>query len=216
MKYFGHQCNASQDPRLKRLRKSDGSVGIDLYWRCLEIVGDKINPKNTRCRLEWTPAELATDINSKDDLVVSALETMSELGLCHIVPHGIYFPKALKYADKAMRNAFPGELLENLMISLISELEPQLCHKVPHCAPKEVKLKEVKLSLNQPIEVPQYATVETETAPSNRNGHERKPLTTAQKARRLNDNYATLDKPNLPDEVREALKAENRALEESL
>ena len=74
MKYFGHQVNASQDTRLKRLRKACGSMGVDLYWRCLEIVGDKLNPKNTDCRLEYSFDELAVEVDSTPDEVSKALD----------------------------------------------------------------------------------------------------------------------------------------------
>ena len=154
MKYFGHQVNASQDARLKRLRKAAGSLGIDLYWRCLELVGDKLNPKNTTCLLEYSLDELAIEVDSTQDLVQMALDSMADLGMCHKVPQSatlchFYFPKIIKYADKAFRNAFPGAELDRLYATI--------CHNVAQCAPKEVKLKEVESNLKKSKEVPATA-----------------------------------------------------------
>ncbi len=50
----------------------------------------------------------------------------------------------------------------------------------------------------------------------NGNGNSKHPLTQTQIARRLDDLYATIDKPNLPDHVRIAVKSEIRDLENSL
>lgn len=157
MKYFGHQVNASQDMRLKRLRKACGSFGIDLYWRCLELVADKLHPQNTSCQLEYNFDELAVEVDSDPVAVKDALEKMAELEMCHKVPLNAtschyHFPKLIKYSDKSFRNSFPGNSLDHLY----NTVSATLCHQVPQSAPKvvkvvkEIKLKELTTSDEQP------------------------------------------------------------------
>jgi len=139
MKYFGHQVNASQDIRLKRLRKACGSMGVDLYWRCLEIVGDKLSPKNTDCLLEHTYEELALEVDSTPQDVEKALNVMADLDMCHKVPLNatlchFHFLKLIKYADKAFRNSYPGTALDTLYATM--------CHNVPLKKLKEQNIKE--------------------------------------------------------------------------
>lgn len=204
MKYFGHQVNASQDMRLKRLRKLTGSMGVDLYWRCLELVGDKLNPKNTTCQLEYSIGEMATEIDSTNEDVLKAFDVMADLGMCHKVPLDatmchFYFPKIIKYADKAFRNAFPGDKLD--------QLYEAMCHNVPQCAPKEVKLKEEKFNLKKP----KASATTDEHLNGGENQNQIEKL-----SRQIEDFYLTLDKPNLPEKHRDGIKKQIEVLEDQI
>lgn len=96
MNFFGHDSNASNDPRLKKLLTKYGYEGTGLYWHMIECIARHLDPpREQSCELQEDVATLARDgfcegqnasrYRTRTDMVVNY---MIEVGLFERLPNG--------------------------------------------------------------------------------------------------------------------------------
>ena len=81
MKWFRHDSNAHRDAKLKRLRIRYGMEGYGLYWHCLELVAETIEPGRVSFELEDDAEVIAHDTGLHYEQVQEMMTYMVDLGL---------------------------------------------------------------------------------------------------------------------------------------
>ncbi len=109
MKWFKHETNAHADAKLKRLKMRYGLEGLGLYWYCLELIGQTVEPHNLTFELEHDSEVIANDLNIHVDHIQEMMRYMIELGLFE--QNGVLVTclkmaiRADEYTQKALKKA---------------------------------------------------------------------------------------------------------------
>lgn len=107
MKWFKHETNAHADAKLKKLRMRYGLEGVGLYWYCLELIGQSVEPHNLTFELEHDAEIIASDVNIHIDRVQEMMRYMVDLRLFEqnggIVTCLKMAVRADEYTQKAIR-----------------------------------------------------------------------------------------------------------------
>jgi Domain of unknown function (DUF4373) len=98
MKYFGHDCNAGDDPKLIKVRLKYGITGYGVYFRCLEFIGTKMSEQCRDCVLEPDLELLEHDFHLPQQKIKDILEYLVEVGLFDKTKEGKY--RNLKLWDR--------------------------------------------------------------------------------------------------------------------
>lgn len=155
MKWFKHETNAHADAKLRRLRIRYGLEGLGLYWYCLELIGQTVEPHNLTFELEHDAEVIADDLNIHVDHIQAMMMYMVDLGLFEqdgvVVKCLKMAIRADEYTQKSIRKAvLSGQTPDKLR--LVSGQAPD---KVPSNRKKERK-KEKGFTPPTPQEVDAY------------------------------------------------------------
>ena len=86
MKWFKHESNASQDAKLKKLRRRHGMAAVGVYWYILERIMTECEPGNTSLALEDDTETLALDCDMEESDIFQITGYMVELNLLQVGP----------------------------------------------------------------------------------------------------------------------------------
>ena len=99
MKWYQHQTNSRNDPKVKSLIAKFGMQGYGLYHLVNEIIAEKIED-NPRCILEYSNEILALEANMKVEDVIKILDFAVSVKLLTQVNFDEYQNlKVKKYCD---------------------------------------------------------------------------------------------------------------------
>ena len=90
MKYFGHDCNAGDDPKLVKVRMKYSIAGYGIYFRCNEFIGSKITETYEACILEPDLEIMSYDFNLAPEKIKEILDYFVEVGLFDKTTEGKY------------------------------------------------------------------------------------------------------------------------------
>ena len=117
MKWFKHESNASQDAKLKKLRRRHGMAAIGLYWYILERIMTECEPGNTSLALEDDAETLALDCDMNESDIIQITTHMVELNLLQVGPDNLLVCHQLaKRFDKSQCNHSMRDFVDALRL----------------------------------------------------------------------------------------------------
>lgn len=82
MNFFGHDSNASNDPRIKKLLTKYGYEGTGLYWHMIELISRHLDPpREQSCILQEDVDVLAYDGHIQPTQALDIVNFMIDIGL---------------------------------------------------------------------------------------------------------------------------------------
>lgn len=104
MNFFGHDSNASNDPRIKKLLIKYGYSGTGLYWHMIELIARHLDPpRETSCELQEDIDILAHDGNLETEKCKEIVEFMIEIGLFEKIGESVINTKVLRRLSDAQK-----------------------------------------------------------------------------------------------------------------
>ncbi len=100
MKWFKHETNANQDSKLEKVRMRYGMEGYGLYWYCLELIGQTVEPHNLTFELEHDSEILSHRTGIHIDRIHDMMTYMVDIGLFQLEGAAIRCMKMMLRADE--------------------------------------------------------------------------------------------------------------------
>lgn len=190
MNFFGHDSNASNDPRLKKLLAEYGFLGTGLYWHIIELISRHLDPpREQSCELQEDIKTLAYAGRMPEKKTTDIIKFMVRIGL---------FEKSKS-----------GKLVNTKVLRRLSDAQKKKVRRTPDGHPTDTGRGEVNRS--------EEKRKEDEKKRSEGEGvTDKGGINKSKIAIQIEDLLKTLDKPNLPERLRGDIKKELRKLEESL
>ena len=98
MKWFPHDCDAYEHPKVKKLRKLFGHTGEAVYWNTLSIIG-RYGGKSLKLSLKkYEPRQISDDFDLEVDTLLKVWEEMMDMGSLSrsLFKKGILYSSKLK------------------------------------------------------------------------------------------------------------------------
>lgn len=115
MKWFPHDCDAYEHPKLKKLRKNFGHTGEIVYWNTLSIIG-RYGGKSLKLSLKkYELRQISDDFGTEVDTLLKVWEEMMDMGSLSrpLFKKGFLYSSKLKerpdeYTKKVWRESRQG------------------------------------------------------------------------------------------------------------
>lgn len=102
MRWFKHEARAHSDAKIEKLLVRYGIQGYGLYFYCLELIVETVEPNNVTFQLEHDAEIISRRINVHPDQVQEMMKYMIDLGLFESNHGCICCNKILKRLDTSM------------------------------------------------------------------------------------------------------------------
>jgi len=130
MKWFKHDSNANNDPKLKKVLMKYGADGYALYWYCLELITEPIDKAHITFELEHDAEILANELGIDTLRVEQIMKYFVTLKLFEISPENKQIT-CMKLAKRLEYSAVKNPALKEIQNILSETIPDNLGQSVP-------------------------------------------------------------------------------------
>lgn len=148
MRWFKHDSNAMLDAKLKRVRIKYGMEGYGLYWYCLELIAQTVEPHNLTFELEHDSEIIAHDTGIHYERVQEMMAYMVNLGLFENSSGTVTCMKLAKRLDQSMTsNPEMRKIIKQLHGN--NEVEPKKSHDPNMTGSEQIRSDQIRTEQNR-------------------------------------------------------------------